>query len=56
MGFNNLNHQNKLSVYIKYKFKELSIMFNSIEEALKDIKEGKMIIIVDDEEEKMKGI
>ena len=30
-------------------------MFNTIEEAVKDVKEGKMIIIVDDEDRKTKG-
>ena len=31
-------------------------MFNSIEEAIEDIKKGKPIIIVDDEDREMKGI
>ena len=30
-------------------------MFNSIEEAIKDIKEGKMVILVDDEDRENEG-
>ena len=30
-------------------------MFNTIEEAIKDIREGKMVILVDDEDREMKA-
>lgn len=46
-------------MYFSYKFIELLAkdlnMFNTIEEAIQDIKEGKMVVIIDDENRENEG-